>query len=119
MSKQFPIEFRSAWGQAGVKAAFVLEQTPRDGNMDCKNCGGYGFMSSFVATNGPFPNAGAPGKVSHYHDGSWWVGEAITAECPVCKGKQSAPPEPEEPDMERGYRHPVQMSDMLRRKDWE
>jgi hypothetical protein len=84
MSKQFPAEFQSIWQQPGIKAAFVSENAPLLPS-DCENCGGLGFLSTFVASDGPFKSPSATGA-NHYDDGKWWKGSTYTAVCPVCHG---------------------------------
>ena len=89
---QFPSELKFYLKGAGVKAAWMSENKPISPR-DCPNCGGLGVMSVFVATDGPYespanPYAGsteAP-QSSHWDNGKWWIGEAHTANCPVCHG---------------------------------
>jgi hypothetical protein len=82
----FPDDFKRYWKQPGVKAAFV-DPPPEQAN-GCANCGGRGFMATFVATVGPLKDVpGTFGKVAHYAAEAWWIGELFTADCPVCRGK--------------------------------
>lgn len=120
MTKRFPPEFLEAWRSGQAKAAFVSDEPPIRPGRDCDNCGGRGFMSTFLAKNGPY-NSPSNGKddVNHYHDGKWWVGKTITATCPVCKGLNAQPVIVEEQQVERGYSRPKQMADVLARKDWD
>lgn len=74
-----------------VKVALLLEyKADPDG---CSNCGGMGFISMFLATNGPFDGPGSGKQVSKYHNGKWWCAPSgsmefgtISATCPVCAG---------------------------------
>ena len=116
-NKQFPLEFREAWALDSVKAAFVLDEPGILPERDCVNCGGRGFMSTFVASKGPFNNVGNLGEVSHYHDGKWWVGKTITATCPVCHGLNNKPVLVEETPAQKASR-PKAIADVLERKDW-
>lgn len=77
-----------------VKAVFIgVLESPNP--TDCRNCGGAGVMSMFLATEGPYNSPAAPysGKSSHWYDGKWWVGNTITAPCPVCE--KEIPPQNE------------------------
>jgi hypothetical protein len=81
-----------------VKLALFLEYE-RDPRL-CENCGGVGFLSMFLATNGPFDSPGSSKYVSKFHNGKWWCAPAfegenstetmkygtVSAPCPVCKG---------------------------------
>jgi hypothetical protein len=86
MNKQFPREFQSIWAQPGIRAAFVSENISLLPS-DCQNCGGLGFLSTFVASEGPYNSPSVKG-VSHYSDGKWWVGTTYAAVCPVCGNSQ-------------------------------
>lgn len=91
MSIQFPAEFKSMWAVPGIRAAFVSDCKPAR-PWDCQNCGGRGFFTTFIATEGPY-NSPAVGKAldgmqkaNHFADGKWWIGRTHIAVCPVCKG---------------------------------
>lgn len=83
---KFPVEFQEAWNRTDTKAAFVSEIKPMLPS-ECMNCGGLGFLATFVATEGPYKSPSPKHKeISHFDGEHWWVGETIAAECPVCKG---------------------------------
>ena len=115
MNKRFPVEFQEAWAAIGIKAAFVQDNEPIPGRNDCANCGGRGFMASFIATKGPFAHpSSALDEVSHWHDGKWWIGKTITAICPVCRGSNPEITVPEEaPALKAG--RPKSMADALKK----
>jgi hypothetical protein len=88
---KFPREFAEAWKQPNVKAAWFSETKPLRAT-DCENCGGSGFMSTFVGLSGPFDNVPVgKGVVAHFANGKWWGGSHFTAACPVCNGSGKAP----------------------------
>jgi hypothetical protein len=84
--KVFPSSFKLLWREPTTKAAFIGDE-PTDQNAKCHNCGGRGFMTTFIATAGPFEHPPARPKVGHWHDGKWWVGSTEIANCPVCGGQ--------------------------------
>jgi hypothetical protein len=86
-TNKFPPEFKAAWTNPGVKAAFVSQIQPIAVN-DCENCGGMGEMYTFIAVEGPYNSpSGSLSKVSHWHNDKWWVGKTLSAPCPECKGE--------------------------------
>ncbi len=89
MDKHFPYDMKLLMNQDTVKAAFVSDITSKLPN-DCKNCGGFGVLVVFIATEGPYNTPAAPyrgdNKTSHWHDNKWWVGSSYSFPCPDCKG---------------------------------
>jgi hypothetical protein len=101
MPKIFPDRLMTLARNPKVKKAIILEYEQEAGQ--CQNCGGIGFLSFFLATMGPFDEAGGGRLVSKFHDGKWWAAPGyiepskdtektnmrfgtVSAPCPVCKG---------------------------------
>ena len=89
MDKHFPYEMKLLIKQDTVKAAFLSNIESKLPN-DCQNCGGFGVLVVFIATEGPYQSPAAPyradNKTSHWHDDKWWVGSSYSFPCPDCAG---------------------------------
>lgn len=89
MDKHFPYDMKLLMTQPTVKAAFVSDIKPKLPD-DCGNCGGFGVLCVFIATEGPYRTPAAPyrgdNKTSHWHDNKWWVGQTYSFPCPDCNG---------------------------------
>ena len=86
---------RDAWN-IGAKIVLVSDiRLPESGQhllpfnrAWCDNCGGVGHFNLFIADEGPYQSPAAPysGKVSHWHEGSWYTGESTNFSCHRCNG---------------------------------
>lgn len=93
---EYPTNFPFYFKDPSTKRAWISENKPI-APTDCENCGGLGMLSMFVATDGPFdtppnPYLGPPEEplVSHWAEGRWWLGHALTGVCPTCHGVKAA-----------------------------
>lgn len=94
MEIKLPKEFTFYFKDPTTRAAFVSENraiTP----VDCENCGGAGEMYIFVATAGPLREPPGSGKIAHYHNGKWYLGQTYAAICPACEGLGKKKEEPQ------------------------
>lgn len=95
MPKHFPPDMIAAAREPYVKMAFISDP-PLLNEDQCQNCGGLGVFILFLATDGPFRDCfPMKGKVSHGHDGHWWMGLSYVFKCPDCKGLGSIEREPQ------------------------
>ena len=85
--RQFPNQIAEMAGAYNVKAAFVSALDAVNPN-ECKNCGGVGTISLFLATKGPFQSPSSSREdCNKYESGvGWWVGQHYSVNCPDCGG---------------------------------
>jgi len=101
MSRHFPKKLLELAKGYNVKKSFISALDPVNPN-ECKNCGGVGSITLFLATKGPFQSpSSSRSDCNKYEDGvGWWVGQHYSIQCPDCDGlgislkmEYSRPPE--------------------------
>jgi hypothetical protein len=90
MNKNYPGELNDAaiTALAVGSSLLLISDSPQHLASDCENCGGSGIFVLFIATEGPYPSPSvrSDGRVSKWHEGSWYIGRNQTFSCPDCKG---------------------------------